>query len=86
MNKICHKVPQSVVVTIIFKINEIDTPNGEIKPLSGLDPSISEEETRAQPIEELVPYHLGLKYPDMIVLLRSKLRLKIRVKLEQFIQ
>ncbi|GMN51403.1 hypothetical protein TIFTF001_020563 [Ficus carica] len=67
MNKVCHKVPQSVVVTIIFKINEIDTLNGEIKPLSGLDPRMSEEETQAQLIEDLVPYHLDPKYPDRIV-------------------
>ncbi|GMN47624.1 hypothetical protein TIFTF001_016801 [Ficus carica] len=62
VNKMCHRVPQQAVVTTIFKINEINTRNGEIKPLSGLNPRMSEEETEAQPVEDLVPYHLDPEY------------------------
>ncbi|GMN44858.1 hypothetical protein TIFTF001_014053 [Ficus carica] len=58
VSKVRHKVPQPTVVTTIFKIDEIDTPNGEIKPLSDLDPRMFEEEIRAQLVEDLVPYHL----------------------------
>ena len=68
-NKVCHKVPQSAVMTSIFKINEIDTHNGEIKPLSDQNPHTSEEEIRAQLVEDLVPYHLDPEHPDKIVLL-----------------
>ena len=73
VNKMCYKVPQSAMVTTIFKINEIDTPNDEIKPLSDLDPRMSEEEIRAQLVEDLVPYHLDLGHSDKTVLLGSKL-------------
>ena len=45
MNKMYDRVPQLAVVTTIFKINEINTPNGEIKSLNILDPHMSEEET-----------------------------------------
>ena len=89
VNKVCHKVPrlavvtaQLVVVTNIFKINETDTPNGEIKLLSDLDLRLSKEGSQAQPVKDLVPYYLDLEYSDMIVLLGSKLRLEIPVKLE----
>lgn len=61
VNKICHKVSQPAVVTTIFKNDEIDRPKGEIKPLSNLDPHMSEEETRGQPIEDLVSYHLDIE-------------------------
>ncbi|GMN27292.1 hypothetical protein TIFTF001_001570 [Ficus carica] len=47
VNKVCHKVPQSTVVTTIFKIDVIDILNGEIKLLSDLDRRMSEEETQA---------------------------------------
>lgn len=35
---------QPAVVTTIFKINEVDTPDGEIKPFSNLDRPMPEEE------------------------------------------
>ncbi|GMN22562.1 hypothetical protein TIFTF001_040286 [Ficus carica] len=64
VNKVCHKVPQLAVVTTIFKIDEIETPNSKINPLSDLDPRVSEEEIRAQPVEDLVPFHLDHEYPN----------------------
>ncbi|GMN66109.1 hypothetical protein TIFTF001_035194 [Ficus carica] len=54
VNKVCHKASELVVLTTIFKVDEIDTPDGEIKHLSDLDPRIPEEEVQAHPIEDLV--------------------------------
>ena len=47
VNKVSYKVPQPTVVTTIFKIDEVNMPNDEIKPLSDLGPRVSEEEIRA---------------------------------------
>lgn len=69
-------------MTTIFKIDEVDTPDGEIKPLSDLDPRMPEEEIRAHPVEDLVPYQLDPEYPDRTVLLGSKLRPNLRKELE----
>ena len=77
VNKVHHKVPQSAIVTTIFKINKINPHNGEVKPLSDLDPRMSEEEIRAQPVEDLVPYHLNHEYLNRAVLLGLKLRSEI---------
>ncbi|GMN58044.1 hypothetical protein TIFTF001_027157 [Ficus carica] len=44
VNKVCRKAPQLAIVTTIFKIDEINTPDGEVKHLSDLDPRIPEEE------------------------------------------
>ncbi|GMN48314.1 hypothetical protein TIFTF001_017486 [Ficus carica] len=38
VNKVCRKAPEPAIVMIIFKVDEIDTPDGEIKRLSDLDP------------------------------------------------
>lgn len=86
VNKVSYKVPQPAVVTTTFKINEINTLNSEIKPLSDLNPRVSEEEIRAQSVEDLVPYHLDHEYPDRSVLLGSKLQLEIQAGLEQFLR
>ena len=69
MNKVWHQVPQPIVVRTIFKINEINTLNSEIKQLGDLDLCMPEEEIRAQLVEDLVPYHLDPEYIERIVYL-----------------
>ncbi|GMN54095.1 hypothetical protein TIFTF001_023222 [Ficus carica] len=59
----CCKTPRPNTVATIFKVDEVDTPNGEIKRLSDLDPRIPEEEIRAHPIKDLVPYQLDPEHP-----------------------
>ncbi|GMN45115.1 hypothetical protein TIFTF001_014298 [Ficus carica] len=39
MNKMCNRALQPATVSTIFKIDEIDPPNGKIKPFSDLDTS-----------------------------------------------
>ena len=44
VKKVCLKAPQLTIMTTIFKIDEIDTPDGEINHLSDLDSWIPTEE------------------------------------------
>ena len=70
----------------IFKVDKIDTPDDEIKRLSDLDPRIPEEEVRAHPVEDLVPYQLDPEHPERAVMLGTKLNLDIRAELEHFLR
>ncbi|GMN59308.1 hypothetical protein TIFTF001_028405 [Ficus carica] len=45
-------------------IGEIEAPDGEVRRLSDLDPRMPEEEVRAQPVEDLVPYQLDNEHPE----------------------
>ncbi|GMN46038.1 hypothetical protein TIFTF001_015224 [Ficus carica] len=47
VNKVYRKTPGPDAVVTIFKVDEVDTPDGEIKCLSDLDPQIPDEEIRA---------------------------------------
>ncbi|GMN72562.1 hypothetical protein TIFTF001_056023, partial [Ficus carica] len=62
VNKVCRKAPATVAT--ILKIDEADVPNEEIKPLSDLDPRLPDEEVRAYPVEDLVPYQLDPEHPE----------------------
>ena len=85
MNKMCCKAPEPITVATIFKVNEINTPDDEIKCLSDLDPRILEEEVKANLVEDLVPYQLDPEHPERAVMLGSKLNPDIRSELEHFL-
>ena len=63
MNKVCRKAPAPITVATIFTVDEIDAPDREARHLSDLDPRIPEEEVRAHPVEDLVPYQFDLEHP-----------------------
>ena len=86
VNKMCRKAPEPTTVTTIFKVDEIETLDSEIKRLSDLDPRIPEEEIRAHPDEDLILYQLDPEHPERIVLLDSKFNPDIRAELEHFLQ
>lgn len=85
MNKMCRKAPKPAIVMTIFKVDEINTPDDEIKLLSDLDPQILEDEVRAHPIEYLIRYQIDPEYPERTVMLESKLYSNIRAELEQLL-
>ncbi|GMN60403.1 hypothetical protein TIFTF001_029494 [Ficus carica] len=78
VSKLCRKAPQPAIVTTVFMVDEmLDTPGGEIKALSDLDPRMLEEEVRAHPVEDIVQYQLdpslnkwsaidGIRFEDLI--------------------
>ena len=82
----CRKAPVPITMATVFTVDEIDAFGGEVKRLSELDPRIPEEEIRAHPVEDLVPYQLDPEHPKRTVMLGSKLKPGIRAKLERFLQ
>lgn len=69
----CHKAHESIIVTTIFKVDEINTPDKEMKRLSDLDPQIPKEEVQAHPVEDLIPYQLDPEHSERIVMFGSRL-------------
>ena len=70
VNKVCRKAPATVAA--ILMVDEADTPSG-VKRLSDLDPRLPDEEVRALPVEDLVPYQLDPEHPERTVQLGSRL-------------
>ena len=71
VNKVCRKAPASITVATVFTVDEVEAPSGEVTRLSDLDPRIPEEEIRAHPVEDLVPYQLDPEHPERTVMLGS---------------
>lgn len=82
VNKVCSR---AVSVNMIYKVDEIEFPQGEVKRLVDLDSRLSEEEVRATSAEDLMPFHLDPEHPDRMVQLGSRLRSEFRAKLEGFL-
>ena len=86
VNKVGRKAPQPAVMATIFNIDKVDASNGEIKHQSDIDLWIPEEEVRAHPVEDLVPYQLDTGHLERTVMLESKLCPDVRAELKQFLQ
>ncbi|GMN58482.1 hypothetical protein TIFTF001_027585 [Ficus carica] len=63
-NKVCRKAPAPATVATILVVDEAGAPSGEVKPLADLDPRIPEEEIRALPVEDLIPFQLDPERPE----------------------
>lgn len=74
------------MVFTIIKIDVIEFLIGEVKKLDDLDPRLPEEEHRALPVDDLVPFPLDAEHPKRTVQLGSRLWPKIRKELEVFIR
>lgn len=81
-----RKAPTPITVAVIFMVDEIEAPSGKVMRLSDLDPRIPEEEIRAHPVEDLVPYQLDSKHPERMVMLGSRLIQGTRAALEGFLR
>ena len=73
-------------MNVVFKVDEIERSSAKVKPLSDLDPRMPKEETRGQPVEDLVPFGLDPEHPERTVLLGSRLRPELRGEIEQFLR
>ena len=73
VNKVCRNAPALATMATIFTVDEIEVPGGEVKRLSDLDSQIPEEDIRAHPVEDLVPYQLDPEHPYRTIMLGSKL-------------
>ncbi|GMN65243.1 hypothetical protein TIFTF001_034317 [Ficus carica] len=58
INKVCRKAPAPATVATILAVDEAGVLSGEVKPLADLDPRMPEEEIRALPVEDLIPFQL----------------------------
>ncbi|GMN54123.1 hypothetical protein TIFTF001_023250 [Ficus carica] len=64
VNKVCRKAPAPATVATILAVDEAGVLSGEIKPLADLDPRMPEEEIRALPVEDLIPFQLDPERPE----------------------
>ncbi|GMN52407.1 hypothetical protein TIFTF001_021552 [Ficus carica] len=64
VNKVCRKAPAPITVATVFTVDEAEAPSGDVARLSDLDPRIPEEEIRAHPVEDLLPYNLDPERPE----------------------
>ncbi|GMN53228.1 hypothetical protein TIFTF001_022360 [Ficus carica] len=64
VNKVYRKAPTPATVATILVVDEAGAPSGEVKPLADLDPRIPEEEIRALPVEDLIPFQLDPERPE----------------------
>ncbi|GMN61366.1 hypothetical protein TIFTF001_030447 [Ficus carica] len=67
VNKVCWKAPAPVTVATILAVDEAGILSGEVKPLADLDPRMPEEEIRALPVEDLIPFQLDPERPERTV-------------------
>ncbi|GMN66603.1 hypothetical protein TIFTF001_035665 [Ficus carica] len=64
VNKVCRKAPTPATVATILAVDEAGVLSGEVKPLADLDLRMPEEEIRALPVEDLIPFQLDPKRPE----------------------
>ncbi|GMN67536.1 hypothetical protein TIFTF001_036596 [Ficus carica] len=64
VTKVCWKAPAPATVATILAVDEAGVLSGEVKHLADLDPRMPEEEIRALPLEDLIPFQLDLERPE----------------------